>query len=137
MAKMKRGPETIGGYFRQLFTEHQDLLKLRTNPEIQALWEKDHPNERMTERIKNNMSNVKSQMRKKFRKGGRKAKASQSTLIAIHPANSRRPNLVGLEVAIDDCMMMAKVINREALNQVLEHLRRARNLVVYQGGEKQ
>jgi len=145
MARGKRGGESVGGWFRETFTANKDLLKSGTNAEVIVRWLKDHPGQDMDGRVKGIMANVKSQMRSKFKMGKlrgkkrRKAGADGAvvgggTMVAVKPRT--RLSLDDLEGAIDDCMTMAKNINRERLVSVLQHLRKARNLVVYEGGER-
>src|SRR5262245_52820554 len=145
MARGKRGGDSVGGWFRELYTKQPDLLKQGTNADVIALWEKAHAGQRMDERVKGIMANVKSQMRKKMGLGklrGRRRRrkvaldgAAGGVMVAAKPRASRL-SLEDLEGAIDDCMAMAKNINRERLVTVLQHLRKARNLVVYELGEK-
>jgi hypothetical protein len=41
-----------------------------------------------------------------------------------------------LEDHIDECLMLAKRLDREGLDDVIKHLRRARNIVVVKLGEQ-
>jgi hypothetical protein len=47
------------------------------------------------------------------------------------PGSRPKPRLGALAEAIDECLMMARAADREGLGPVIDHLRRARNLVVW------
>ena len=59
-------------------------------------------------------------------------------LKGAHRAKARRfqPQLEMLEERIDDCLSMAKGMDRAPLEEVIRHLRHARNMVVWKLGEK-
>ncbi len=48
---------------------------------------------------------------------------------------SRLGNLESLELQIDDCLIQATNLDREGLAEVINHLRRARNAVVWKIGQ--
>ena len=132
------GGETISGYFRKIFAEHPKLLKGRSNEEVLKQWLTDHPGETEIPRnVKQGLQNVKSVLRSR---GRRTAKAHEARDAAANPraaAVRKAPlsKLEALEEHIDECMALAKIIDRDTLNDVIQHLRRARNLVVWQMGE--
>ena len=129
--------ESVSGYFRRIFEERPDLLAGRSNDELLLRWLKDHPGEkRVPERVKYIVSNVKSVLRKKGRKRGRK-KAAEQPAEATTAVATRTPGkgLEALEVHIDDSLTLAKNIDREGLESVINHLRRARNEVVWKMGK--
>jgi len=134
--------ETVAGYFRKLFEQNPAWLEARSNDEVLSRWKQDHPEEKeVPERVKQNLSNVKSVMRKKLRSKPGKKKGSQpreATAVTTAPAEApRKPvrGLESLEEQIDDCLALAKVIDREQLRDAIQHLRRARNLVVWETGK--
>jgi hypothetical protein len=100
-------------------------------------------------RIKNIMANTKSVMRKKLRKKGPgKKKASQKAVkLVAQPAAAKlmvletvssyatHPGFEELEEQIDECLSMAKALDRESLADVINLLRRARNQVVWKLGQ--
>ena len=146
MAKPGRKPaddgESVSGYFRRIFEERPDLLAGRSNDELLLRWLKDHPGEkRVPDRVKGNLANIKSVLRKKARKRGRKkaaeqpAEATTTTAVAVVAARTPRIGLEALEVHIDDALTMAKNLDREGLGSVIDHLRRARNEVVWKMGQ--
>jgi hypothetical protein len=133
--------ESVSGYFRPIFKANPKLLKGRSNQELLQRWLDDHPGEKeVPTRVKNILSNLKSVLRKKLRqKKGKGMKPEQPTVTA--PAVEARPpktalrGLETLEEQIDDCMTLAKDLDREALASVVQLLRRARNAVVWQQGQ--
>ena len=134
--------ETVSGYFRKIFAEKPQLLKTRSNQELLDRWLKDHPGHtEVPENVKQNLSNVKSVLRKQGRKkGGRPKKSAVATATTVTSATAEAPrkairNLDALEEQIDDCLSMAKHLDRDGLANVIALLRRARNEVVWKMGE--
>ena len=103
-------------------------------------WRKDHPGEtEVPKNLRQNLSNVKSDLRQKLRKKpGRRKQESQpavpSAALAEAPRKSAR-RLEALEEQIDECLVLAKELDREGLASVISLLRRARNEVVWKMGE--
>ena len=131
------GAETVSGYFRKLFEENPKWLAERSNQALLDRWLRDHPGEQeVPVRVKQNLSNVKSVLRTKLRrKPGRPKKESQP---AAAPADASRRGvrrLESLEEQIDECLVLAKELDREGLASVIALLRRARNEVVWKMGE--
>jgi hypothetical protein len=161
MAKKKATPtadngqakeETISGYFRKVFDENPQLLDTRSNDELYARWLKDHPGDKkVSEKVRQNLSNIKSVLRKQGRKQGRKklgrptketqpAHTTAAPVVASATAAVQAPRksvkgLDLLEEHIDDCLSLAKHLDREALANIISLLRRARNEVVWKMGE--
>jgi hypothetical protein len=144
MPRAKTNEESVSGYFRRLFEENLEWLDLGTNDEVVARWEKDHPNQTMTDNIKASMSNAKSIMRKKHgkvkrRKGGRrKGSVAQVATATEHrgvKTRSLRNVLERLEAMVDECLHLARQQENEELASVIHTLRLARNKVVWAMGE--
>jgi hypothetical protein len=148
MAKTRKPDEaqqaggSISGYFRAILKENPSLLKSTTNEDIFARWLKDHPGEKeVPDRVKSILFNVKSKLRKKLGgRRGRPRKEAQPTgegqTAAAAPV--RRPasrGLDSLEERIDDCLTLARSLDREGLEVVIDLLRKARNGVVVQQGQ--
>jgi len=132
------GEETISGYFRRVFAENPKWLGTRSNDAVLKRWLDDHPNEtEVPERVRQNLSNVKSVLRKQKRKrGGRPRKDSELVqAAAAEPPRKVVRGLSTLEEHIDDCLSLAKVLDRDGLANVIVLLRRARNEVVWKMGE--
>jgi hypothetical protein len=133
------GDESISGYFRKIFLENPKLLKQRSNDELLRLWLADHPGHTdVPQKIKNNLANIKSVMRKKLRKrGGRPPKSEQPVGFVGEVARAKVSprGLEALEEQIDECLDAAKRLDREGLSEVISLLRRARNSVVWLGGQ--
>ena len=139
--------ESVSGYFRKIFEANPGLLDSRSNDELLGKWLADHPGETVVpERIKQNLANIKSVLRKKLRepaksKGTGKKLGRPAKTVALQekqekPAVSKASRgLERLEEEIDDCLTLAKHLDREGLGSVISHLRRARNDVVWRLGQ--
>jgi hypothetical protein len=133
--------ENISGYIRRVFKENPKWLETRSNDEILARWLKDHPGEtEVPERVKKNLSNVKSLLRQARRtKPGKPQKESlPAEPTAATNAAAPRKGVRGLETLeeqLDECLTLAKNLDREGLSSVINLLRRARNEVVWKVGE--
>jgi hypothetical protein len=131
--------ETVSGYFRKIFAENPKLLRGRSNQELLDRWLKDHPGQKeVPAKVKANLSNVKSVLRKKMRKGGRPKKvvdASAQSAAPVAPGDTRASRLEQLEEQIDDCLSLAKSVDRARLAHVISLLRQARNVVVWHEGK--
>jgi hypothetical protein len=140
MAKPSQG-ENISGYIRRLFKENPKWLAARSNDEILARWLKDHPGETVVpHRVKKNLSNVKSLLRQaRGKKPGKPKNESQPAApTAATSAAAPRKGVRGLETLeeqLDECLTLAKNLDREGLSSVINLLRRARNEVVWKMGE--
>jgi hypothetical protein len=134
-------PEGIRGYIRRLFKENPKWLAARSNDEILARWLKDHPGETVVpERVKKNLSNVKSLLRQaQGKKPGKPKKeslpAAPTAAISAAAPRSAVRGLETLEEQLDECLTLAKNLDREGLSSVINLLRRARNEVVWKMGE--
>ena len=128
--------ENISGYFRKVFGENPKWLEGRSNDEVLARWLKDHPGEKeVPKRVKQNLSNVKSNLRQAERKKSGAPKkegrpVEPTAALAAAPRKGVR-GLETLEEQIDECMTLAKNLDREGLSSVINLLRRARNEVVW------
>ena len=133
--------ENISGYIRRLFKENPKWLATRSNDEILARWLKDHPGEKeVPHRVKKNLSNVKSLLRQaRGKKPGEPKQESQlAGPTAATSAAAPRKGVRGLETLeeqLDECLTLAKNLDREGLSSVINLLRRARNEVVWKMGE--
>jgi hypothetical protein len=139
MAKPK-DEESVAGFFRKVFEEKPALLWERSNDELLQRWLDAHPGQKeVPKKVKANLQNIKSVLRSKSRrrKGGRPKKNAEAAGATNAAPAKRLPGsrLEGLEVAIDDCMVMARGINAEELQKVIALLRHARNAVVWMQGQ--
>ncbi len=137
--------ETTGGYFRRILRKNPRLLRGRSNQEILDHWLADHPGHtEVPKNIKAHLSTVKSTMRsKKRKKAARRAEEGQPgatghTATQVAPVARKATaddKLEGLELQIDECLSLAKQLDREGLHDVIQLLRRARNAVVWKLGQ--
>jgi hypothetical protein len=132
---------SVSGYFKAIFKENPGLVKSTSNEDIFARWLKDHPGEKeVPDRVKGILFNVKSKLRKKL--GAKRGRPSNEAQPAVEgqPAEitptRRLPTrgLESLEERIDDCLTLARSLDREGLEAVIHLLRKARNGVVVQQG---
>jgi hypothetical protein len=148
MAKTRKPDESqqaggsVSGYFKAIFKENLGLLKSSSNEEIFERWLKDHPQEKeVPDRVKGILFNVKSKLRNKLgAKRGRPRREEHLTGEGQpgEVAVIRRPaarGLASLEERIDDCLTLARDIDREGLASVIDLLRKARNGVVVKQGQ--
>lgn len=144
MAKKKqaagKGEETVAGYFRAIFKAKPHLLGERSNDPLLAQWLIDHPDQKeVPNSVKTGLSNIKSVLRsKKRKKVARRAEENQviehgmKAKVARVPTGSSK--LEELEQHIDECLIEARLLDKEGLEDVIHHLRRARNAVVWKIG---
>ena len=138
MSKMNRpASKTTMGYFREVIKRKPSLLDQKSNDELMDAWKRDHPGYTAKEVLKarQGLANLKSTMRREERHEqlapGNSAPQSFETPASATSAEEN-PGLETLESQIDDCLMMAKSIDRNGrgLENVIRHLRLARNEVV-------
>jgi hypothetical protein len=144
MAKSKESKEeTVAGYFRKVFAENPKWLHGRSNDALLKRWLDDHPgHSEVPKQVKANLQNIKSVLRKKARKkGGRPKKSAAPAGALVVAVEATQMNdvvvinpLEPLEEMIDECLSMAKSLDREGLYRVISLLRQARNLVVWEQG---
>lgn len=133
--------ESTAAYWKRILLERPRLINSkRGNEVLREIWMTDHPGHaEVPANIIANLSNVKSLLRSKRHKGKRVAAAAEQeeTPAAAAPVKTpaRQRALAALEDRIDDCLMLARDLNRPDLATVIDRLRRARNEVVVQIGE--
>ena len=135
MARKSAKTGSSYSYFKQLFTDNPQWLKEKSNSIMLARYRADHSlaeDAEVEKKVLNNLANLKSVMRKKLRKRGRKP-GSANAASSAGPSGSK---LESLEIAIDDCLSTARMLNSKGLEDVITYLRRARNRVVWMLGEK-
>jgi len=135
--------ESVAGYFRKIFAEKPSLLHERSNDELYRRWMEDHPgHDKVPDNVKTGLQNVKSVLRQEAgKKKGKRivAEEAQAPAQAPGPTAARARKipvkvLEALEQEIDECLGMAKGIDREELRDVIATLREARNMVVRKHG---
>lgn len=140
MAKAKE-KETLSGYFRRQFESHRDWLEAGTNADVFAQWQQDHPGEARTKKIEQTLANVKSQLRKKYgllrRRRRRRGRAAAGEGAGVAQKRTRTPVafLERLEGLIDQCLSFARSQEIDGFEGVINHLRHARNGVVWKLGQ--
>jgi hypothetical protein len=140
-AQVETSGETSSGYFRRIFKENPHLLVTRSNEELLARWLTDHPGEKtVPPNVKKHMAKVKGILRHKGRKKlGRPKKVELDGAVPAvttppKPTRIAPKGLEALEEMIDDCLTVAKHMDREGLDDVIRLLRNARNAVVWKLG---
>ncbi len=135
--------ESTAAYFRRIFKENPSLLKERSNEMLLTRWLTDHGDHtEVPQTIKNNLSNLKSVLRsKKRKKVARRAEEAKPYAPTSQPAIPVARKATGttklddLELQIDECLILAKHVDRQGLETVIQHLRLARNQVVWKIGQ--
>jgi hypothetical protein len=130
--------ENVSAYFRARFKENPKRLTAGSNQEVLQRWLADHPGEKeVPQRVKYILSNLKSVLRKKRRQKKGKPERPEPALAveATNMPNTVLRGLEALEEQIDDCMSLARQLDREGLANVVQILRKARNAVVWQQGQ--
>jgi hypothetical protein len=132
--------ETLSGYFRRVFKKRPKLLHATSVQIVMDRYYADHPND--TEdprRVKQVLYNVKSVLRsqeRRHRANNIAALSPGTDVTAMRPsAVSTANELEMLEEQIDECLALAKGLDRAMLDNVIQHLRRARNAVVLKQGQ--
>ena len=132
--KSRKGGESQSGYFRRIFNEHPEWLFEKSNSAVLDRYRADHnipAGHELAKNVRNNLANLKSVLRKKSRKGRRGRPPGSAK--AAQVSGGKRLDM--LEEQIDECMTLAKSIDRERLGSVIKHLRSARNNVVWLTGQ--
>lgn len=133
------GKETTAGYFRRIFQESPHLLNERSNKKLLKRWLADHPEQTEVPRsVKANLANLKSVLRSKQRskvaaRAQKKLAPGEHKKVATAPTGDTPMEL--LEYQIDECLILAKSMDRDALESIISHLRSARNEVVWKIGK--
>lgn len=128
MAKRKK--TSVGGYFREVFKAHPEWLKIKSNAATLDKYRADHGMAKEAVIPKNivaNLANIKSVLRHK----GRKTTGAKLVTVSTAPSATK---LEALEELIDECLTMAKNLDRTGLESVITKLRRARNEIVLKMG---
>ena len=126
----EEGSESIAGYFRKIFEMQPHLLGVRSNKKILKLWLADHPGHtEVPQSVKNSLANLKSSLRSKKRKRrARRADQVESNGVPILVATPVLREVAGnaleeLELQIDECLTLARQIDRDSLGEVIGFLR--------------
>jgi hypothetical protein len=130
MAKKSKESGSSYSYFKQLFSNDPSWLKVKSNQAILAKYRSDHglaEDATVEKKVMNNLANLKSVMKSRSRKAAKRAGT---------PVVKSGNKLEALEIAIDHCLTQARVLDADGLKEVIQHLRAARNKVVWKLGEK-
>ena len=137
MAKKRRGRRkaSLSGYFKNVISENPQWLDgVGTNKLILERFHADYPSKTITGKIKANLANVKSVLRRDKRKRGGARVSPHLYEARSTPGFAGSRSLAGLEEYIDECLTLAKNLDRAGLAHVIRLLRNARNEVVWKMG---
>jgi hypothetical protein len=139
-AKAEAQGESTQGYFKRILKENPKLLKGRSNEELLKRWSDDHGGQQPSNSVRVGLQNAKSSLRSKRRKrrAAKTENGQPQAAAATHPMpKPSKPShkLDVLEEQIDDCLSLAKHLDREGLGDVIKLLRGARNKVVWAMGQ--
>ena len=130
MARKKREGPSLLGIFKEYFTQHPEWLRKRSNDIVIAQFQTDYPDMEVTPRIKQAMFNAKNYM-KRGKKGRRRRRRKVEMVQAAMARPYRKTGALQLlEGQIDDCLAMARQIGRDEIGDAINHLHRARNIIV-------
>ena len=140
MAKTQRNrsrEENVSEYFRNVFKANPQLLQSPTNEDVYNVWLKDHPGyDGVPNRVKQICSYIKGVAKRKLQQTPVQREMLPPAAASEPPSAPTGPSdLELLEASIDDCMMLAKHLDRQGLEHVIHHLRLARNEIVLKQGE--
>jgi hypothetical protein len=135
--------ESVAGYFRKIFKAQPRLLGERSNEPLLKQWLADHPDHKeVPPKVKANLANLKSVLRsKKRKKVAKRAAEPQANGLAVQVAVQVARKATGtgkleaLEFQIDECLILARQLDCEGLDDVIGILRKARNAVVWKIGQ--
>jgi hypothetical protein len=128
--------ESTAGYFCRIFKENPKLLGETSNRQLLDGWLADHPGHaEVPANIKANLSNLKSVLRSKQRKKVARRAEGEQIVDKEMRSVARVATGKALELQIDECLILAKQLDREGLEGAINHLRRARNEVVWKIGQ--
>jgi hypothetical protein len=134
--RRRKGQESVSGFFRQVFEEQPNLLNEKgSNAILMQRWDAAHPNQTTAarRRVMQNLSNVKSLLRHKRRRG--KGRGGRPAVAVMEPQAGGNNDLLNLELQIDECLTQARKMDSKGMEEVIHHLRHARNGVVWKLGE--
>jgi hypothetical protein len=147
MAKAKGDGESKSQIFRRYFEKRPDLLKESSFDDVAAMYKEEYPNRDFGDNDRQIAANIKSKLRKELKIGRRRRRrrgrpAGATAAAAEAGGAPRGPRggggaLFALEGQIDDCLIAARRLGRPELDDVVKHLRRARNLVIVTSGERE
>lgn len=131
--RRRRRGESNMGFFRNIIQDDRSYITSNRNEELMDQWKAAHPTHSVVElkKARQSLANLKTTLRRAngvLRGGSRKAVRTQPARQA-HAAGTRTP-LATLEANIDECLLFAKNLDRAGLDEVIDHLRLARNAVV-------
>jgi hypothetical protein len=132
------GKQTLSSYWEPLLRAHPEWWKgkkKRSNTKAIEQWEADHPGEKFTNQWRQALQNVKSRLRGEKR-GSKTAAEGTAVAPAARPAPRHPRSMLALEEQIDECLMHAKALGRDAVGQVIDLLREARNKIIVAGSTK-
>lgn len=135
MAKRSKKGESISGFFRQVFQENPEWLGVKSNDAVLAKYREAHgmaADADVGQKVKQNLANLKSLLRKQEREAGQPVKVVKAKKPAL---GDMIASLEALEEAIEECRTQAKNLDREGLTMAINHLRQARNEVVWKLGQ--
>lgn len=130
MARTKAKGESKSGIFRRYYTENPKLLKVKGYDAIFNMYKGEFPGREISMKEKRLVSYVKTMMRKKRRMRRKQARAAEMAAAGVVAVRVPKASLIQLEERLDACLALARQADPMGLDDVISHLRRARNMVV-------
>jgi hypothetical protein len=129
MGRKRKGPSLLG-IFKDYIAANPQWLKTRSNDEAMAKFAAEHPELPVDKRVKQAMFNAKNYMKKgHVGRRGRRARVAEINA-AMASSAPKTSALQLLENHVDESLAMARTIGKESLGKIIDHLHRARNMLV-------
>jgi hypothetical protein len=135
--RTRKRKNSMSAYFRQVFTDHPEWLKEKSNDLILQQYREDkgkNPDAPISVKVRNNLSNLKSVLRKEKGMGAYAGRKARSMAKTNSLGGSMIQRLEDLEEQIDECMVKANAIGVDMMEPVIRLLRKARREVVWKLG---
>jgi hypothetical protein len=138
--RRKRQGGGLSAYFRGVFRERPQWLREKSNDLVLARYREDHglaADQALDPSVRSNLATIKSKLRRegnapaRVRAAGRWGRGRQGPAAAGRATD----RMTQLEEQIDDCLALAKHLDRTGLEPVIALLHRARNEVVCKTGQ--
>jgi hypothetical protein len=131
--RRRRRGKGVGSFFRPIIEANPALLERGGNAELRRMWLEAHPSQKdVSKTVLQGLANLKTKMRHEMAgtAHGKKKAAIKTEMVAV----GRSRTLDKLEEAIDDCVILAAHLDRNGLESVIRHLRKARTEVTLKIG---
>jgi hypothetical protein len=142
MARSKEQPENLTAYFRQLYQQNPEWLRVKSSQSLLDQYLRDHPGQEITQQIKTAVQNAKTAEKAKQgirvnKKRGRPRKETVAVELDDDAVmvDISDPELEQLELLLDKCLTSARAMDERKMKKVISFLRAARKEVILRQGK--